>query len=91
MDHDDVRTDGKQEGSRASARLIITGVVIVALLLFVGQNTDNVSVNWLVFSGDAPLWLMLVLAAAAGAVIALGVNMNLQRRQRKKDKRNKKR
>lgn len=83
MDHDDVRAEGKQKGTLASGRLIITGIVILALVLFVGQNTNSVDIKWLFFEGDAPLWLMLVLAALAGAIIAWGVSITLRRRHRK--------
>jgi uncharacterized integral membrane protein len=83
MDHDDVRAEGKQKSSLASGRLIVTGLVILALVLFVGQNTKSVDIQWLFFEGDAPLWLMLVLAALAGAVIGWGVSVTLRRRHRK--------
>lgn len=82
MDHDDVRAEGKQGGSFASGRLILTGIAILALVLFVGQNTNSVDIKWLFFEGDAPLWLTLVLAALAGAVIAWGVSITLRRRNR---------
>jgi uncharacterized integral membrane protein len=82
VDDDDVRAEGRREKSLASGRLIITGVVILALVFFVGQNTDSVDIQWLFFEGDAPLWLMLVLSALAGAIIALGVSLTLRRRNR---------
>lgn len=83
MDNDDVRSEAKQERSLASGRLVVTGIVILALVLFVGQNTKSVDIQWLFFEGDAPLWLMLVLAALAGAVIGWGVSITLRRRNRK--------
>jgi uncharacterized integral membrane protein len=83
MDDDDVRAEARREKSSiASGRLIITGIVILALVFFIGQNTDSVDIKWLFFEGDAPLWLMLVLSALAGAIIALGVSITLRRRKR---------
>jgi uncharacterized integral membrane protein len=82
-DDDDVRAEGRREKSSiASGRLIITGIVILALVFFIGQNTKSVDIQWLFFEGDAPLWLMLVLSALAGAIIALGVSITLRRRNR---------
>jgi uncharacterized integral membrane protein len=82
MDDEDVRAEGRSGKSLASGRLIITGIVILALVFFVGQNTNTVDITWLFFEGDAPLWLMLVLSALAGAIIALGVSLTLRRRNR---------
>jgi uncharacterized integral membrane protein len=82
VDDHDVRAEGRREGPVASGRLIITGLVILALVFFVGQNTASVDIKWLFFEGDAPLWLMLVLSALAGAIIALGVSYTLRRRNR---------
>ena len=85
MDDDDVRAEARGDRSIASGRLVVTGIVILALVFFIGQNTRSVDIKWLFFEGDAPLWLMLVLSALAGAVIALGVSMTLRRRRRRDD------
>jgi uncharacterized integral membrane protein len=85
VDDDDVRAEARRDGSFVSGRLVVTGIVILALVFFVGQNTKPVDIKWLFFEGDAPLWLMLMLAALAGAVIALGVSMSLRRRRRRDD------
>jgi uncharacterized integral membrane protein len=82
VDDDDVRAEARRDRSFASGRLVVTGIVILALVFFVGQNTKSVDIKWLFFEGDAPLWLMLVLAALAGAVIALGLRYALRRRRR---------
>jgi uncharacterized integral membrane protein len=56
-----------------SGKLIVAGVLVVLLLLFVLQNTDEADVDFLFFSGSYPLWVMAlvvaVLAFAAGWLV----------------------
>jgi len=67
----EVRAEGSERKIRASGGLILTGVVLLALVLFVGQNTDEVPVNWLFFEMRQPLWVVIIVAAVAGVVLAL--------------------
>ncbi len=82
MDHDDVRAEGRRERSANSGKFIVTGIVLLALLFFIGQNRRTVPIEWLFFSFEAPLWLMLVLAAVAGAILGAGLRFVLRRRNR---------
>jgi len=50
--------------------MVALGVLVVALLAFVFQNTDDVQFNWLMIEITMPLWLALVIAAVGGALIA---------------------
>lgn len=48
---------------------LIGGIVLVlALLAFVLQNTDETPVKWLFFEFDFPLWLLLVVTSALAIV-----------------------
>jgi uncharacterized integral membrane protein len=50
---------------------------------FIVQNTDSTPVTWLIFTGTAPVWVVIVLAAVAGAVLSeLGGYLIRRRRQR---------
>ena len=60
--------------------LIIAGVVGVLLVLFILQNTDEQSVQFLFFEGNFPLWLALLLAGSGGAIVGQ-VGMWLWRRR----------
>ena len=53
-------------------------LIAVASLLFVFQNTDSVTFNFLWFDFRWPLWIMLVVFMAIGACAFWGV----ERRQR---------
>ena len=54
-------TDGSRTGT-----LIVAGVIIVALLAFVVQNTEDAHVNFLFFDATVSLWLVIVATAALG-------------------------
>jgi|GEM_PF-283400 len=75
--------------TRASASwtAVVIGVVILILLvIFVAQNTEQSSVTFLWLHGRAPTAVVLLIAAIAGAVIviAVGVARILQLRKEAK-------
>lgn len=57
-------------GKRGVGGLVALGVLVVALLAFVFQNTEDVQFNWLMIELTMPLWLALIITAILGAVIA---------------------
>ncbi|MBQ87478.1 MAG: hypothetical protein CL433_01350 [Acidimicrobiaceae bacterium] len=64
----DGESSAKKSGGRE--RLLAVAIVAAALGAFVVQNTDSTPVEWLIFTGIAPLWVVIVLAAVAGAVLS---------------------
>jgi uncharacterized integral membrane protein len=49
--------------------LIAAAVILIALLIFVLQNLEDVTVHYLGFSGRVPLGVSLLLAAIAGLLL----------------------
>ncbi len=83
------RTDGPDplRGSRASgiwAGVVALGIVLVLLIIFISQNTQEVSVAFLSWEGQAPLSVALLAAAAGGLflTVAAGTVRILQLRHR---------
>ena len=62
-----IETPGKQGG--ANARLILAGVALVALALFVFQNTDDAEVRFLWMKGSIPLFLLLLVTVVLTLII----------------------
>lgn len=71
----------RSKGGRVDGRLIVGGVLLVGLLVFVFQNTDDAALNFLMFEFTAPLWLMLAITIA----VAVGIGFVLGRRRRARD------
>lgn len=74
-------------GSRTSATWVaFTGLVVLLILLvvFIGQNTQDVRVSFFGWSGRAPLAVALLIAATSGMVVAViaGALRILQLRRR---------
>jgi uncharacterized integral membrane protein len=46
---------------------------LILLIIFVGQNTASVEINFLWMSGRIPLALALLIAGVCGAIIAMAV------------------
>ena len=59
--------DGEKDGFRPSGKQVGAGIVALALIVFVLQNTDTTSVTLFVFDLSFPLWLVL-----AGTILLSG-------------------
>lgn len=62
----------QRTGQRASLSIgVILGILVTAAIAaLIAQNTNDVSVNWLLFDGQQPLWAILAITAVAGMVLA---------------------
>ena len=81
-------------GSRASGAWVFVVVLVLLLALlaiFVLQNTQDVEVSFLTWTGTAPLAATLLIATAAGLLIAVMAGslriLQLRRRVKKESKR----
>jgi uncharacterized integral membrane protein len=56
------------KGTEGSGRtkLIVAGVIGVLLLLFVVQNNEKATVNFLFFDANVSVWFVIVLSAVLG-------------------------
>lgn len=63
--------------------VVVAAFVLVLLIIFIAQNTQRASVNFLWLHGSAPTAVVILIAAAAGAllVIAVAVSRILQLRR----------
>lgn len=82
--------DGDRSGMQLGAGAIasITGVGL--LVIFMLQNTEDVTLDFLVWSFTWPLWLLMLVTAVSGALIWLGIGV-LRRHRRRKARRQERR
>ena len=83
-DHDSGTQPGDREykDSGMSAGLIVSGIVAVAALIFILQNSEQQEVNFLFFSATVPLSLVIVISMVLGAI--LGWFFAYMRRRKKR-------
>ena len=67
-------TDGKpsnvhDSNDKIGFGMIVSAVILVALVVFVIQNLDEVEVEFLFLSVSFPLWLVAVIFLALGVVL----------------------
>ena len=68
--------------TRVNMKVIIGVLVLVAVLLFIFQNTDQiVTLQWTFFDFDMVLWAYTILMVVLGMLLGWGLNV---RRTRKK-------
>lgn len=58
-------------------------IIAIAALIFVFQNTESVTFDYLWFDFSAPLWIMLIVFAAVGAVVFWGAARRRARRAKR--------
>ena len=75
-----------QDGPRVNARLVLAGVGIAVLVLFVFQNTEEASVQFLFWDLDLPLAVLLIATIVVTLVVAAMAAWYLARRSNKADK-----
>jgi uncharacterized integral membrane protein len=73
-------TEPEQSDGVAHTRLsagwtavVVAAFVLILLVIFIAQNTQHSSVNFLWFHGRAPTAVVLLIAAIAGALVVITV------------------
>ena len=65
------RTAFRTRISASWTAVVVAAFVLVLLIIFIAQNTQRSSVNFLWLHGSAPTAVVLLIAAAAGALIVV--------------------
>jgi uncharacterized integral membrane protein len=79
----DAIPERKRDQRSQALRLVVGGVLGVALLLFVVQNTQSVQLHFLTFTFETQQWVFVVIIAAI-TVGLMKVGGHLYRRSRAK-------
>jgi uncharacterized integral membrane protein len=69
----DARVGPPTRISASWTAVVVGALVLVLLIIFIAQNTQSSSVNFLGLHGTAPTSVVLLIAAAAGALIVATV------------------
>lgn len=72
----------RQQGLRLGGGAIASLAGVAALLIFMGQNTEDVSVQFLWWEYTWPVWLLVLVAASIGALVWFGAGVLRRHRRR---------
>jgi len=86
MTMENVPSTADSEGRRLGGGAIATLGGLGALALFMIQNTQDATVEFLVWEFTWPVWLLILVSAALGAFVWLGLGV-LRRHRRRKERR----
>lgn len=76
------RDQGRQGNGVITGSLIVAALAVAAIVAFVLQNTENVAIEWLFFSGDWALWLVIVITIVLTLIAERLVTFALRHRRR---------
>ena len=71
-----------QKKRRLGSRTIAALCGVALLLIFMIQNHNNVSLDFLVWSFKLPLWLVILASAVLGAIVWVGLGVLRRHRRR---------
>jgi uncharacterized integral membrane protein len=71
------------DGARLSSGVIASLTGIGLLVVFMVQNREDVTLNFLVWSFTWPLWLFTLVVASLGAFVGLGLGVLRRHRRRR--------
>jgi uncharacterized integral membrane protein len=74
---------GGEQRSRLGGGAIASLGGLAALLVFMVQNTQDVTVHFLFWSFTWPLWLLILVTALIGAFVWFGLGVMRRHRRRK--------
>lgn len=75
-----------QQGAQLGGGAIASIAGVSALGIFMAQNTDDVTVQFLGWKFTWPVWLLVLISALIGALVWFGVGV-VRRHRRRKDRR----
>jgi uncharacterized integral membrane protein len=82
---------GERQGLRLGGGVIASLAGGAALVIFMVQNTDDVTVKFLFWDFTWPVWLLILVAALIGALVWFGLGVlrrhrrRVQRRESRRD------
>ncbi len=92
LEHPDGTPSGssEQSGARLGGGAIASLTGLGLLVVFIVQNTDDVSLDFLFWTFTWPLWLLTIVSALLGALVWFGLGV-LRRHRRRKERREERR
>lgn len=79
----DLDTDATESKGGMGAGAVATVGGLGVLLVFVLQNTESITINFLIWDFTWPLWLYTIVVALFGALVWFGLGVMRRRRRRK--------
>ncbi len=80
----------QQQGMQLSGGVIASLSGVAALVIFMSQNTEDVTVQFLGWEFTWPVWLLILVSALIGALVWFGLGV-LRRHSRRSERRDERR
>lgn len=71
--------------NRAPIAMVVAGLIVIGMAIFVAQNTEDITFEFLWFNFTWPLWLVLVIVFVLGALVGQAAMWWRRRRRRHHD------
>ncbi|MCL1592960.1 MAG: LapA family protein [Actinomycetia bacterium] len=75
--------DRSSSSNKRIAILVLAIAIVAVAAAFITQNTENVSVDFLFLSGQAPLYVVIIISMALGSLLTMVLGGLRRRRNRR--------
>ena len=82
----DIQTPAAADGRKLGGGAIASLGGLALLVIFMIQNTEEVTIDFLFWDFSLPVWLLTLVAALVGALVWFGLGV-LRRHRRRKERR----
>lgn len=72
-------------GSTVNMKVIVGVLILIGVLFFVFQNTDDVNLTWTFFEFEMALWVYTLLMFGLGILMGWALHVRRSRRKARKD------
>ena len=76
--------DDSTASNRRTVGLILASIVVIVALVFVLQNTEDTSVDFLFLSTQAPLYVVIIISMILGSLLTM-IAMAVRKRRKRRD------
>ncbi len=72
--------------TQVPVKVIIAVAILIGVLFFVFQNTEEIPLEWLFFDFTLPLWILSLVLFGAGILIGWALHIRRTKKRTKKQK-----
>lgn len=83
QDGGDPEVVNRYEGTGVTPTIVLLGLLAIAVVILLAQNTESVPFEWVTFEADVPLYVLLLVTALGASLMTVLASAIWRRRRRR--------